>query len=148
MQLRYSPSAATVRERLALGLETLRQLDAKGCFPAKHRVVWPEFKRTRGELFAADMDAEVLVERVTITRLKATNAGIDALLTDALPWLYSIADLRHRKATFLRHYHQRIGWRRVAALLNADGIPCSHNSAKYWEEMGVETIRRMARAGD
>ncbi len=109
--------------------------------------MWPDVKRTRGELFAADMDAEVLVERVTVTRLKATNAGIDALLTDALPWLYSIADLRHRKATFLRHYYQRIGWRRVAALLHADGIACSHNSAKYWEEMGIETIRRMARAG-
>lgn len=128
-----------IRIKLAFGLEALRRSPATGCFPARQKVIWPEFKRTRGELFAADMDGEVLGERITITRLQPTNEGIDALI-EVLPWLYSVADLRHRKATFVRHYYARIGWRRVAKRLNEDGIPCSHETARHWEAAGIQAI--------
>jgi hypothetical protein len=125
------PAAAEayIRARLVLACEAIRRLSASGCFPGEYRVVWPDQQAEPHKDYAPDR---------TETRISATPEQLRALREiEEGAWLYRLADLRHRRAVFLKAYHPNAGWRRIGWLLG-----CSHETARTWERQGIEEIAR------
>jgi hypothetical protein len=132
---------AYVRFRLRLAFQALKCLEATGCFPAKHKVIWPDaYDRN------LDRKEEVVV------RYLATAEELEALeQIEREGWLWRISDIRHRIAVSLKALHPNAGWRRVAHMLTTETgrewLRCSHETARRWEREGVADICRMPVVG-